>query len=75
VDYRWKVTNTGRGNPRKCVSMVAQIHRRSVPFISGETFTLADFSKEKNRFNQHRLTLCRPYFLTRDKNAKLIKES
>jgi len=55
--------------------MVAQIHRRSVPFISGETFTLADFSKEKNRFNQHRLTLCRPYFLTRDKNAKLIKES
>ena len=26
-------------------------------------------------FNQHRLTLCRPYFLTRDKNAKLIKES
>ena len=29
--------------------MVAQIHRRSVPFISGETFTLAEFSKEKNR--------------------------
>src|SRR6516164_8839207 len=26
-------------------------------------------------FNQHRLILCRPYFLTRDKNAKLIKES
>ena len=27
--------------------MVAQIHRRSVPLISGETFTLAEFSKEK----------------------------
>jgi hypothetical protein len=26
-------------------------------------------------FNQHRLTFCRPYFLTRDKNAKLIKQS
>ena len=26
-------------------------------------------------FNQHRLTLCRPYFLTRDKNAKLIKRA
>src|SRR5215813_2559721 len=33
MDYRWKVTNTGRRSPGTCVPMVAQILRRNVDVV------------------------------------------